>query len=518
MLKKILLSLLLACLLGNAYAQYESLQNTASTPNTQGQKNLDVDLFRGKHRIDIPIFNFQTKHLSMPVSLDYTPIDIQADKVRFHQPGDVGLGWALTCGGIISRTVNTIPDETAKTGNFYNTDQNFFPIQNSSQLLYHEAGEDEFDFSFCGYSGKFLFCRGKWVFSSDVDFAVTTQIAKDELGKNVLKKITLVAPDGTAYTFGGTNAVEDKESVSNSQFNSAVATTWHLTKVESAEGDRIDLEYELGDGMWCPATTQTTLVTNSCFRFLNGSDSCKINVDKYPSDADLANLSAGYRIRDCRLSKISSPTNPVSIQFNTVSYTRPASGYYSGGEVHKLDNIVLLSNSDGEEYKKFQLAHDNGNTLLLTSVTEWATTPGQTASALPPYRFTYLEESDLAAPCVLKKVTYPTGGYTAFEFEQQRYCTYPNGQSFYVGYSQSDLSMILSNNGLTPTSSDTYFFVENKGLSEESGLIPQVNTTAGFRIRKQTSKGADGDDAEVLEYFSICLCYQEILVATKPVS
>ena len=66
-----------------------------------------VSHYTGTTDISIPLYEIQLKDLSVPIGLTYNPQDIQVSTV----PSNVGLGWSLNVGGVITRAVKNIPDD-----------------------------------------------------------------------------------------------------------------------------------------------------------------------------------------------------------------------------------------------------------------------------------------------------------------------------------------------------------------------------------------------------------------------
>ncbi len=67
-----------------------------------------VSYFYGLPQIDIPLYTVQEGSFSLPVSISYHGGGIKVAELASR----VGLGWALNAGGVISRTVCGLPDET----------------------------------------------------------------------------------------------------------------------------------------------------------------------------------------------------------------------------------------------------------------------------------------------------------------------------------------------------------------------------------------------------------------------
>ena len=67
-----------------------------------------VSYFYGLPQIDIPLYTVQEGSFSLPVSISYHGGGIKVNELASR----VGLGWVLNAGGVISRTVCGLPDET----------------------------------------------------------------------------------------------------------------------------------------------------------------------------------------------------------------------------------------------------------------------------------------------------------------------------------------------------------------------------------------------------------------------
>jgi len=67
----------------------------------------ETNLFTGSPQISIPIFNHQGKEMSLPISLTYDASGIKVEQTATN----VGLGWNLQYGGVITREINHLPDD-----------------------------------------------------------------------------------------------------------------------------------------------------------------------------------------------------------------------------------------------------------------------------------------------------------------------------------------------------------------------------------------------------------------------
>jgi len=511
-LKPIALAAILFCT-GLLQAQQNENPEGSVTTNAVNYQNVNVDLFRGRHNISIPIYTFESKHLSVPISLNYSPVDIIAARKRYVasplddnnlysyvepsytldatslaecHPGFTGLGWTLNAGGVITRSVNEIPDETPEStgkqaGNFRNYDPKFRPDSVFAKahpadpdVMYsslYESGEDEFTFNFCGYSGTFLFYRGKWKIFSDVSFKIYPTIVSGNLTEFILE-----TPDGVTYTFGSDYATE--YSAYNSQ--PKISTSWYLTQIESPEGDQINFSYQNGAEF-----NYNYYINKKSTIYSSTNGMYGIGGGYYPPFSVVSTSSTidSYYIEPVYLSSISSTLSPVVVNFirsasKAIRY--PAS---NGSVDYKLDEIALNApNNSGSDvdFKKFDLTYTENSTeaLKLQSVQESAIS-GSTATPLPAYQFSYVANDNTLVPSVLNTITYPTGGTSSFEFENNTYFI-DLATSQYNNYAPNNL-MIAPPTHMVRT-----------GLTTMSD---------GFRIKKQVSKGSATDRAQITNYF-----------------
>src|SRR5689334_11834881 len=103
-------STLLQLLLAIGYSQFLQAQSTyipnivPPSPNAASLvkfSDIPVSTYTGTADISVPIFSVPAKGMSLPVALDYHTGGI---KIK-EESGWVGLGWSLTAGGAITRTI-----------------------------------------------------------------------------------------------------------------------------------------------------------------------------------------------------------------------------------------------------------------------------------------------------------------------------------------------------------------------------------------------------------------------------
>lgn len=114
-MKKTLLTLLTFMSMNVAvFAQYlqqysQAVNYTPSVESFQMTKygNTTPALYTGAMQLSQPLFTYQDPDFTIPVSLEYI-----FDGYRpFQGSGTVGFGWALSCGGVITREIRGYEDE-----------------------------------------------------------------------------------------------------------------------------------------------------------------------------------------------------------------------------------------------------------------------------------------------------------------------------------------------------------------------------------------------------------------------
>ena len=245
--------------------------------------NIPVSHYTGQPNISFPIYELTEGQIKVPIVLSYSLASVKPNTPCSW----VGLGWNLSAGGYISRTVRGVMDESKcrYDGNAYGYYAHYSKvdyINNANTLANHnenfenddfyttgyELMADEFTFDFCGYSGSFyLKPNGYWAVISDhyitVEFNptigegfVNLQTVINRLNFNInewgdmpnyndrfFNKFTLITPDGIRYKFGGINNTEFSISYYNRRNSQLVPTTWYLYEIEAVNGDKITLNY-----------------------------------------------------------------------------------------------------------------------------------------------------------------------------------------------------------------------------------------------------------------------------------
>jgi hypothetical protein len=227
--------------------------------------DIPVGYYTGIPSIGIPIHTVQEGSGSVPIALSY-----HAGGVKAGEPNSwIGLGWSMSAGGIISRTVQGKADESVfgyfTLGKEIGTNADTCITRNgSSGTTLPDAqfgteiangqkdGEpDLFNFSIGGYSGKFYIdvdntnnsiVDGKVILVPKQDLKVE-YVVTNSTSVTKLYKFTITTPDGTKYEFGNNN--DSETDIANDAieitkpFNTLCdryASSWYLQRIISYDG------------------------------------------------------------------------------------------------------------------------------------------------------------------------------------------------------------------------------------------------------------------------------------------
>lgn len=257
----------LATAQGNPYKEVSIASPTAASLGKFA--DIPVNYHTGIPNINIPIYTIQEGSLSLPIALNY-----HAGGLKVMEPASwVGAGWALSAGGVITRTVQGAPDERLTSAT--NSQQQYGHLSDKgyNNYLWHDHsgntnltvylkeitsgvadGEpDLFFFNFGGYSGKFYFGDDQVpvvVPEQDlkIEYVYTPGIFKS------IDKFIITTPDGTRYFFGKTDNPSDTDPIeiplsftaSNGYgVEGRSISSWYLNKIQSADGVfQINLSYQ----------------------------------------------------------------------------------------------------------------------------------------------------------------------------------------------------------------------------------------------------------------------------------
>lgn len=318
--------------------------------------DIQVGPSTGIPQINVPIYKYENEAsgLRMNVSLDYHAGGVRVDEMA----SNIGAGWALNAGGVISRTLRGIPDESTNFGFIkYSalTSDETSGNSGSSECdrlymrIYNDVIDgqnDIFNFNFIGRNGKFVYGKNN-------DFLMlTSQKVKVEKAEglvtgvpgNSIKQFIITDEVGIKYFF---DALEVSACPWIKQPNNSIyVSSWYLTKIQAPSGkDSITLEYENYE------------VTYN----ISISASMSISLNSSWQNGPYSQSIIGQTVKGKRIKKINFPNNiTLSFTYNTAQRSDLAGDY-------ALQKIIL---SDGVNQRGYKLVQDYSiNRLTLKNVT-----------------------------------------------------------------------------------------------------------------------------------------------------
>lgn len=430
-----------------------------------------VSYYTGTPEISIPVYDIKSRKLSLPVSLSYHASGVKVEEMS----GWVGTGWALNAGGVITRSIIGLPDnETTgfytrmREGKFLNssytlTDPNTFVLFKGITEGDIDTEPDVYFFNFNGRSGKFFFDeRGNFHCIPENALKIT---------KNPLLSTStdgtweLVDENGTTYTFGPTDVASgglEQSEIVNTDATAAQNfwdNAWYLTRmVSNDKSDTISLQYTDKSESYTMRSTQS-------LRELTAQ------MGGYPADV---NTSWTDILNTSKVLYNGVPNNdPMNTRYVTRGKGLLSSIRWSQGEMtffagssrqdlqqgKLLDSIKVRATETGNNIKNFVLQYSyDGNRYYLDSLSDYNRTrtdklvhsfyyypglPSRFSNAqdhwgyynaaanqnllpsAPSFQtpiFANREPNESAAKSgTLKRIKYPTGGYTDFDYELHRY-------------------------------------------------------------------------------------------------
>ncbi|MBL4662691.1 MAG: hypothetical protein JKY22_03840, partial [Flavobacteriaceae bacterium] len=235
-----------------------------------------INMYNGVPTIGNPIYTFQGKELSVPVSLSYDASGIKVDQIATN----VGLGWNLNYGGVVSRNVNGLPDDYINDGGGH-PENKIYNVQNWVNYLAgqgnihgqhpHQAGAtwakntyqayqdnnvdlqpDTFSFNVNGLSGTIFTDYGDDTGPGTYKaYCLEDPYIKVEYYQN--EKFIITDPAGNIYTFGNSQNSNSAEQIYHltsptgptaDEYEIQYITAWYLTEIKSVNGlDTFTFDY-----------------------------------------------------------------------------------------------------------------------------------------------------------------------------------------------------------------------------------------------------------------------------------
>jgi YD repeat-containing protein len=432
---KYVLNILLFFLLSSGiYAQDNNIGRNYLPPSPQAVSLgnyavIPVDYYTGIPDIKIPLYDIKIRGFELNLNLSYHSGGIKQNE----EASNVGLGWALNAGGVITRTIRH-KDDLGANG-YYKSNPATRPCDDNN-----DQEPDLFYYNFAGRTGKFIIDY----FSSGVN--IIRQLNKTEMFiyLDPSNNFKIMDEKGNSYFF---EQKENNNSVCSSNvlnFNENATSSWYLTKITTVLGENILFSYTVTGNRF------QNKVTNTSTRSYGGAYPYDLFSSYYTVGGMAGNAYYTYAIAPFSYSTYSRDTYSYTdeIILSSITFTNGAIKIYSStrsdlrmqGTVlgKKIDRIEVLKNSiSGPILKAYTLSYDYYNSgsgqpsniatrLRLISVQETNLT-----QSVPAYTFEYSSatlpdkgygggpEDFLGNPILglMVKVNYPTSGYSSFTYE-----------------------------------------------------------------------------------------------------
>jgi YD repeat-containing protein len=478
-------------------AQAASFQKFGSYP---------VNKATGIPDVSIPIYTVKSGSLEFPITLAYHMGGIKVEEIASW----VGLGWNLSAGGVISRTVRGIPDESnsgwlddepypvvkyngVTNGSYYKDYTDLLSKYGfETAVLYHtnlrddliDQGSDIYTYSIGGVSGKFVY---------DFDRNMVQIPYSDNKIERDGNNFTITDSKGVRYVFTADQNYTEYGKPNTNYGSFWVPMTWLLSEIISADGlDSIQFQYSSTADAVSDGTRRLSVIYG---RYWNTQSPPQLTTNESQYGNDI--VYSGYLDGQERL------LTSIIFRGGRVDFTTDSR---SDMRTKRLYNIVVKDN-DGTQIKKVVFNHSyfqsgSGTTkyykrLKLANLAVY----GKIGSPLESYTFDY--NSNTLPPY------YSTGD--ASSFRRQDYWGYYNGNSnssymipaailagtnitgkgFNRNSSESAMKACVLNKITYPTGGYTLF--ETEANSAPGIFTTAVTDVGGLRIKEIKSYTSSGD-------------------------
>lgn len=438
--------------------------------------NMDVSLCTGMASVSIPLYDLKIGKSNFPVSINYASNGLKVDDI----PSRSGLGWTLSAGGVITRTIRGKADEKAirkESAGATPTAEQLIDYYDYISNGTYDAEPDEFSISAPGMSGKFI------LDSNDQALKIPYNNNKIQVTKSSTElKVLITDVNGAKYYFGYDGKVEKTVTHNahgkNIGFQSLI-TALFLTKILYPDGSYIQFNYSAINYSTIPGLDQS--ITSGLLTNLLPSNSCEcsgsfgtiqcdigpqafqtgivdINYDSYYlssiETSDYQHIFFTYENRDDnsddkRLKSMAILCGSYSKSYNfvyvtpSVSPTSYTNEFYSVNKMFFLKEIYWVTTVDENfpDTSRYLFAYENLASLpprLNTSQDHMGYYNAASNAYLLPITpntnqvnwgsiYATADRSpnpDAAKIGMLTRVIYPTGGYQEFDYEGNKFAKY----------------------------------------------------------------------------------------------
>jgi len=437
---------------------------------------LPVTLYSGMADVSVPIYTIKTRNLSVPISLSYNYNGFKPAEMASY----VGLGWSVQGGGVITRIVKSRVDHADPhvLGNDYDNYVNINYISGKQTVAQNmtlgliDGEPDIYVFNAPGLSGKFIMMQGQ---------AYMLPYQKIRVFGGQSGGFTLTNEKGDQYVFT-TIETRHHHQLRGTDYVPDHASAYYLTRIVSADlTDTITYTYN-------PYTYNVPPVYSEVYNITMPAGTSIVKSDPQTLTETAAN---GDVVYSQQLSSIQ--YRNTSINFNTDGTAR-TDIFNNDGSVYSLGSIFISGGSVDQKY--YTLTHQYVNGKLSLAEVDVASPrsddlPGPDPATIQRYQFQYVNSginplisthgidyygyyngqegnqmlftsSDIPnstyspanrTPAIsysqnnmLTRMTYPTGGYATFTYEQNQTGHYIVTGQYYNDYDTSNITVTWPGN------------------------------------------------------------------------
>ncbi|WP_313386585.1 hypothetical protein [Chishuiella sp.] len=312
--------------------------------------NIPIGMFTGAPNISIPITEFSSNNIKIPIKLNYSSNGINIDQMN----GSVGLGWTFITGGLITRTVRDKKDVYNKyTGiDVPEYNGNFSILTEYLKLCENDDFDSEPDL----YTANFLGHNFNFVINQKGNIIILEQ--KNYIVNYNNESFEIILDDGTRFSFSATETVLNRQQGSGHSIPTTSVNSWYLTSITDTNNNIITIEYN--DVIYTTTLSQSQTMTFTTGEQLKYNDACFTVPYYWPIGQFGSLMSSIQTVKGKQISKISDSYNNKII----FSYQN-----YNDQDYQKLVNIKKIDKSNNiiEEFK-FNYKLTNNNRLFLTEI------------------------------------------------------------------------------------------------------------------------------------------------------
>ncbi|WP_146106948.1 RHS repeat domain-containing protein [Polaribacter porphyrae] len=461
---------------------------------------IPVGHYTGLPTINVPIYEINLDGLTVPIGLSYHARGIKVEEIASR----VGIGWALNAGGAITRQIRGKNDFLGTYSYFNGSFYGDFESNSSTRQNVYTAGindeldliPDQFSFNFAGYSGKFIFDQQtkEPILQSYDDLRI------ERIGTNDSSLHFIISTkDGFQFYFGNpeiTNTTREAKSkdlintphvlttnVTTSTSSANTVNTWHLIDIVSPNGKKIHFNYEIENSEFYRRSydqkSSGGIISSHFSRITQEQYQIKeivFDKGKVKFIKDINNerddLKGGYVLNSIEIENNYQRVKKYNFNY---SYSNPSNtndgniNYYLFNDTEArtklfLDSIESVDNNNiSGLYRGFEYTNKNlVPNRFSNSQDLWGYYNGENnGSFLTDFGYgsqSVSREVDTikAQTGLIKKMIYPTGGYTNYTFEANKaiipdyfkdlYYANPNpaGQNKSAYLSKSTITLVSS--------------------------------------------------------------------------